>query len=218
MSISMYFAVSWLEPRLQINESATEWTEDRTGPLNVQIILATLSLLKLVLAASEWVSRKPEIYLVPWAGNIWTGYIWAPESVEGDVWSEDHQEQNHHLWTGVRIRTSLTNNKYLPLPMFSVRIAISCQMNFDDYPLDAHTCQFQVGSCKYKFCKYYYLFIMNCKYYFINFSTFYRLWHQRNCDLSILLYIWTGETKKSSTFHTDWETSNSFQESYSSIR
>ncbi len=22
-------------------------------------------------------------------------------------------------------------------------------MNFDDYPLDAHTCQFQVGSCKF---------------------------------------------------------------------
>ena len=37
MSISMYFAVSWLEPRLQINNSATEWTEDRTGPLNVMI-------------------------------------------------------------------------------------------------------------------------------------------------------------------------------------
>ena len=35
MSISMYFAVSWLEPRLLINSSATEWTEDRTGPLNV---------------------------------------------------------------------------------------------------------------------------------------------------------------------------------------
>ena len=29
------------------------------------------------------------------------------------------------------------------------RITISCRMNFDDYPLDAHTCQFQVGSCKY---------------------------------------------------------------------
>ena len=29
-----------------------------------------------------------------------------------------------------------------------VRITISCRMNFDDYPLDAHTCQFQVGSCK----------------------------------------------------------------------
>ena len=37
MSISMYFAVSWLEPRLQINVSATEWTEDRTGPLNVSL-------------------------------------------------------------------------------------------------------------------------------------------------------------------------------------
>lgn len=31
----------------------------------------------------------------------------------------------------------------------SARITISCRMNFDDYPLDAHTCQFQVGSCKY---------------------------------------------------------------------
>ena len=39
MSISMYFAVSWLEPRLQINSSASEWTEDRTGPLNVNISL-----------------------------------------------------------------------------------------------------------------------------------------------------------------------------------
>ena len=30
----------------------------------------------------------------------------------------------------------------------SARITISCRMNFDDYPLDAHVCQFQVGSCK----------------------------------------------------------------------
>ena len=35
LSFAMYFAVSWLEPRLLINSSATEWTEDRTGPLNV---------------------------------------------------------------------------------------------------------------------------------------------------------------------------------------
>ena len=35
MSISMYFAVSWFEPRLRINKAASEWTEDRTGPLNV---------------------------------------------------------------------------------------------------------------------------------------------------------------------------------------
>ena len=34
---SRYFAVSWFEPRLRINKSASEWTEDRTGPLNVNI-------------------------------------------------------------------------------------------------------------------------------------------------------------------------------------
>ena len=28
-------------------------------------------------------------------------------------------------------------------------MTISCKMMFDDYPLDAHKCQFQVGSCKY---------------------------------------------------------------------
>ena len=35
MSISMYFAVSWMEPRLQINDSAIEWSEAITGPKNV---------------------------------------------------------------------------------------------------------------------------------------------------------------------------------------
>ena len=36
MMVSMYFQVSWLEPRLQINESALEWIEDRTGPKDVR--------------------------------------------------------------------------------------------------------------------------------------------------------------------------------------
>ena len=35
MMVSMYFAVSWLEPRLQINDTAQEWIEDRTGPEDV---------------------------------------------------------------------------------------------------------------------------------------------------------------------------------------
>lgn len=35
MVINMYFAVSWLEPRLVINQTAVEWDEDRTGPKNV---------------------------------------------------------------------------------------------------------------------------------------------------------------------------------------
>ncbi len=36
MSISMYFGVSWLDPRLKINDTAPEWTEARTGPKNVR--------------------------------------------------------------------------------------------------------------------------------------------------------------------------------------
>ena len=38
MSISMYFGVSWLDPRLNINDSATEWTEVKTGPKDVSYI------------------------------------------------------------------------------------------------------------------------------------------------------------------------------------
>ena len=38
MSISMYFGVSWLDPRLQINETAAEWTEVKTGPKDVSIL------------------------------------------------------------------------------------------------------------------------------------------------------------------------------------
>ena len=33
----MYFAVSWSEPRLRINQTAAEWTEARTGPTNVGV-------------------------------------------------------------------------------------------------------------------------------------------------------------------------------------
>merc|ERR1719245_2845961 len=43
--------------------------------------------------------------------------------------------------SGVRIMKNKTINYEL-----NVHITISCQMNFDDYPLDAHACQFQVGS------------------------------------------------------------------------
>ena len=33
----MYFGVSWLDPRLQINETALEWTEVKTGPKDVSL-------------------------------------------------------------------------------------------------------------------------------------------------------------------------------------
>jgi hypothetical protein len=47
MSISMYFAVSWIEPRLRINESAPEWFEDRTGPQDVSIFIIIVIYLSL---------------------------------------------------------------------------------------------------------------------------------------------------------------------------
>lgn len=40
MSISMYFGVSWLDPRLRINETAVEWREVKTGPKDVRIASA----------------------------------------------------------------------------------------------------------------------------------------------------------------------------------
>ena len=36
--MSMYFGVSWLDPRLKINESASEWTEVKTGPKDVSLL------------------------------------------------------------------------------------------------------------------------------------------------------------------------------------
>ena len=38
MSISMYFGVSWLDPRIKINDTATEWREVKTGPKDVSAI------------------------------------------------------------------------------------------------------------------------------------------------------------------------------------
>ena len=48
MSISMYFGVSWLDPRLNINHSATEWYEVKTGPKDVSHILCFISFLKTI--------------------------------------------------------------------------------------------------------------------------------------------------------------------------
>ena len=55
MMISMYFAVSWTEPRLVINQSATEWSEERTGPKDVSAreYVATTESKQSILAASE---------------------------------------------------------------------------------------------------------------------------------------------------------------------
>jgi len=111
MMISMYFAVSWLEPRLMINSSAVEWVEDRTGPKNQ-------------------VNESPETLK----------YLWYPELEIYGLETFTRQKVLKEM-SGVRIMKNKTINYEL-----NVHITISCQMNFDDYPLDAHACQFQVGS------------------------------------------------------------------------
>jgi len=111
MSISMYFGVSWLDPRLKINETATEWREVKTGP-------------------------KDEVNVSPESLK----YIWYPELEIYGLEKFGRQRVLKEM-SGVRIRRNRTIHYEL-----GVRITISCRMMFDDYPLDAHTCQFQVGS------------------------------------------------------------------------
>lgn len=111
MTINMYFAVSWLEPRLVINESAVEWDEDRTGPKNQ-------------------VNESPETLK----------YVWYPELEIYGLETFGRQRVLKEM-SGVRLRKNKTINYEL-----GVRITFSCRMNFDDYPLDDHICQFQVGS------------------------------------------------------------------------
>lgn len=111
MSISMYFGVSWLDPRININDTATEWREVKTGP-------------------RDEVNVSPESLK----------YIWYPEL---EIYGLERFGRQRVLkeMSGVRIRRNRTIHYEL-----GVRITISCRMMFDDYPLDAHTCQFQVGS------------------------------------------------------------------------
>jgi len=111
LSFAMYFAVSWLEPRLIINSSAPEWTEEKTGP-------------------KDQVNESPE--------NL--KYLWYPELEIYGLETFGRQRVLKEM-SGVRVMKNKTINYEL-----GVRVTISCKMMFDDYPLDAHMCQFQVGS------------------------------------------------------------------------
>jgi len=111
LSFAMYFAVSWLEPRLVINTTATEWREMKTGP-------------------NDQVNESPE--------NL--KYLWYPELEIYGLETFGRQRVLKEM-SGVRIMKNKTINYEL-----GVRVTISCKMMFDDYPLDAHKCLFQVGS------------------------------------------------------------------------
>jgi len=111
LSFAMYFAVSWLEPRLVVNKTAPEWTVEKTGP-------------------KDQVNESPE--------NL--KYLWYPELEIYGLETFGRQRVLKEM-SGVRVMKNKTINYEL-----GVRVTISCKMNFDDYPLDDHVCQFQVGS------------------------------------------------------------------------
>ena len=69
MSISMYFAVSWLEPRLKINQTASEWSEARTGPTNVSQTCPCFVRLVIHFLNLQEVNESPELLK----------HIWYPE-------------------------------------------------------------------------------------------------------------------------------------------
>ena len=49
----MYFAVSWLEPRLVVNETAPEWTVEKTGPKDVSFTHFNIFSVKKILMELE---------------------------------------------------------------------------------------------------------------------------------------------------------------------
>ena len=52
--------------------------------------------------ASKWVPGSSEVSLVSWAGDLRTGDVQQAEGPQGDVWSEDNEEQDHQLRAEVR--------------------------------------------------------------------------------------------------------------------
>ena len=89
-------------------------------------------MLPMLLLVCQEVNESPEILK----------YIWYPEL---EIYGLDTFGRQRVLkeMSGVRINKNKTITYEL-----GVRITISCRMDFDNYPLDAQTCQFQVGSCK----------------------------------------------------------------------
>ena len=85
-------------------------------------------------------------------------YLWYPELEIYGLETFGIQRVLKEM-SGVRVMKNKTINYELGLVqiclifanicLVRVRVTISCKMMFDDYPLDAHMCQFQVGSCEF---------------------------------------------------------------------
>lgn len=158
MSISMYFGVSWLDPRIQINRTASEWTEVKTGPKDVSRIFTkiisnswftwklnkyctvfTTNLFAMIndqspFAGSKCFPTESKIYLVSWAGDIWTGAFWETKSSERNVRSSHTKEQKYSLWAWVCKDLSYSDVMYKLLYRFlphSVSLKRKWQIEYD---------------------------------------------------------------------------------------
>ena len=111
VSISMYFVIAWLEPRLKINSSAADWNDTKFG-------------------SPDEVNVSPEVLK----------HLWIPDL---EIIGMDAFVSKNIL----KEMSSIQINKNR-LVKYEGRadITISCQMNFDHYPLDTHQCPFRIGS------------------------------------------------------------------------
>ena len=111
VSLSMYFSVSWFDPRIVINETHKAWNEIQLGPSD-EVTISSSNL----------------------------NHLWYPELEIYGIESFRAYKVLREM-SGLRIRKNRTINYEL-----KVEVTISCQMNFDNYPLDEQKCLFQVGS------------------------------------------------------------------------
>ena len=109
--MSMYFTIRWLEPRINVNESAKDWNDTKYG-------------------LSNTVDIAPEDLK----------HFWNPDL-------EIYGMELFHLQSILKEMSSLTIKKTRTIEyMARVDIEISCQMQFDKYPLDEQQCPFRIGS------------------------------------------------------------------------
>ena len=97
---------------------------------------------------------------------------------------------------------------------FRVRITISCRMSFDQYPLDAHTCQFQVGSCECKITCH----RGKCQKKGFTDISFSRLRYQQNGQMQLPVHLRQSSPEESSALHHFWATERGTHNSGSAFR
>ena len=111
VSISMYFIVKWLEPRIVINEAALDWNDIKYGLVDT-------------------VDISPKFLSVFWNPDL---EVYGMESFR----SKSILKEMSSL--------KILKTRHIEY-MARADIKISCQMDFEDYPMDTQECPFRIGS------------------------------------------------------------------------